>query len=97
MVLDTKDYISHAISAGLLIASIWITVLSFTFKPTDAQCVESMFSWSPVSNVVKYGWRMFDSINFLAHSVYFDAEITEREAAWDGLLPSKTRATDIAN
>ncbi|KAB8229847.1 uncharacterized protein BDW43DRAFT_302806 [Aspergillus alliaceus] len=82
-------YIYLALSATFLLASTWTLFDAITFHPTDAQCVQRMFSWSPATDIIEYKWTLFPKFGFLAHSTWFDAPVPERQAAWDEFLPIK--------
>ncbi|KAE8356754.1 hypothetical protein BDV28DRAFT_163767 [Aspergillus coremiiformis] len=86
-----QTYVYFTVSAGFLLASVWTLIDAITYLPTDAQCVQKMFSWSPVNHIIEYEWTMFPKFGFLAHSTWFDAAVPDREAAWEELLPNWVR------
>ncbi|KAL4899981.1 hypothetical protein BDW74DRAFT_183117 [Aspergillus multicolor] len=84
---NIQFHLSLGASAALLLASSALLLDAITFSPNDAQCDAQMSPWTPARAAIKYDWTMFPPIHFLAHSLYFDSPLPEREAAWRELLP----------
>lgn len=83
-----RNPIYFTLTSVFLVASTLILLDAVRFHPTDAQCVQRMFTWSPVKDIIEYEWTMFPEFGFLVHSKWFDAALPEREAVWEEFLPS---------
>jgi hypothetical protein len=92
--LETKQYLSCTGSWFLILASVFISIRALKLEPTDAQCVQDSFSWSPASDQIAYHWEAFANIDFFTKTPYFGLVPTEEiEDAWNDLLPGMETLT----
>ncbi|KAB8250685.1 hypothetical protein BDV35DRAFT_388779 [Aspergillus flavus] len=92
-----RNPIYFTLTSVFLVASTLILLDAVRFHPTDAQCVQRMFTWSPVKDIIEYEWTMFPEFGFLVHSKWFDAALPEREAAWEEFLPRSPISVPISH
>ncbi|KAE8317681.1 hypothetical protein BDV41DRAFT_572563 [Aspergillus transmontanensis] len=92
-----RNTIYFTLTSVFLVASTLIFLDAVRFHPTDAQCVQRMFAWSPAKGIIEYQWTMFPEFGFLVHSKWFDAALPEREAAWEEFLPRSPISVPISH
>ena len=66
------------------ILSLFLVTNSLKLQPTDHQCLQSMNSWSPALDSVRYHWETFQN-GFARKTNYKGPPLVETEAAWDNL------------
>jgi hypothetical protein len=82
---DAKSRILQSLSLGLLLISVPI-LASCLWSATDHQCTQRMSTWSPMLDVVKYGWRQFKPSD---GDPYNGRPTQDSEKNWDELWKCK--------
>lgn len=71
-------------------ASAIISIEALRLKPSEIQCFDRSFSWSPASLEIEYHWETFDNIDLFIDTPYSGLTQTDEiEQAWDKILPGR--------
>lgn len=85
---DRKAIFLNTTSLLSIILSTTICVKAFTYQPTERQCDDSSYVWSPASDHISYSWST-EYVDLGTYTPYFDVSYKDVvEDAWDQIMPS---------